>query len=691
MKRKIIGAGLFCLVLFAAILAGYWDMLSTEKLKIVRDEASESVGEIADIVREGSVPSASAPPAQTPSAAVPVSEAPPALSESVTAPTGTAAVSPAETPDPAPVVPPQPEPATADAPPPAVPPAPAGDAPPAAAGAQTPPASVTQVEPGPTDAAGSPPATPSPAGQTPEKAPASLPDAAAMPPEPLVSPTFDIVRVEPDGSVVLAGRAPAGSAIVLLDGTTRIGGDTASASGDFVVALDDRLKVGEHQLTLQATAPDGRATTSAETAIVNIPEKGRENELLAMVQSPDSPSRLISLPSASSAESVPPSGAADLASDEAPTEPDSAASPEAAGEAPLLPSASSATDGAADLTLPVAPARPALPAVSLAVEAVEIEGDRIYVAGRSAGAASVRVYIDNDFLATAPKVTADRFLVTATVSVHPGEHVVRADALDNAGTVIARVEVPFVRPEGRAMSAILAPSLPTAPAAATVATADPAAGAAPAASNDPAASMAPAAGQAQMATRLEPSGVSNGDEPAGAGDAASVPPAPAAPNSVQATVAPPVAAPSPTPAEQPVSAPVPAPATAALAAAEPVPSVEPPVAAAAERPAAAPSAGADDTRAGTASDAAATGAATAPMAAAAPTPPDGQITVVRQPALEPAEARVIIRRGDTLWRISRETYGRGARYTVIYLANGDQIRDPDRIYPGQVFRTPKDE
>ena len=50
---------------------------------------------------------------------------------------------------------------------------------------------------------------------------------------------------------------------------------------------------------------------------------------------------------------------------------------------------------------------------------------------------------------------------------------------------------------------------------------------------------------------------------------------------------------------------------------------------------------------------------------------------------------MIIRKGDTLWEISRRTYGEGQRYTVIYLANGDQIRDPDLIYPAQVFRLPE--
>ncbi|MNY77744.1 LysM domain/BON superfamily protein [compost metagenome] len=49
---------------------------------------------------------------------------------------------------------------------------------------------------------------------------------------------------------------------------------------------------------------------------------------------------------------------------------------------------------------------------------------------------------------------------------------------------------------------------------------------------------------------------------------------------------------------------------------------------------------------------------------------------------------MIIRRGDTLWQISRRVYGAGVRYTTIYLANQAQIENPDRIRPGQVFGVP---
>ncbi len=50
--------------------------------------------------------------------------------------------------------------------------------------------------------------------------------------------------------------------------------------------------------------------------------------------------------------------------------------------------------------------------------------------------------------------------------------------------------------------------------------------------------------------------------------------------------------------------------------------------------------------------------------------------------------KVVIKRGDNLWTISRKLYGKGMRFSTIYEANNDQIRNPDLIYPGQVFLLP---
>ncbi|HXK54455.1 MAG TPA: LysM peptidoglycan-binding domain-containing protein, partial [Hyphomicrobiales bacterium] len=51
--------------------------------------------------------------------------------------------------------------------------------------------------------------------------------------------------------------------------------------------------------------------------------------------------------------------------------------------------------------------------------------------------------------------------------------------------------------------------------------------------------------------------------------------------------------------------------------------------------------------------------------------------------------RITVERGDNLWRIARENYGAGIRYTAIFRANKDQIRNPHLIYPGQVFLMPR--
>ena len=53
------------------------------------------------------------------------------------------------------------------------------------------------------------------------------------------------------------------------------------------------------------------------------------------------------------------------------------------------------------------------------------------------------------------------------------------------------------------------------------------------------------------------------------------------------------------------------------------------------------------------------------------------------------KGQVIVQPGNSLWRIARATYGSGLRFTVIYNANKDQIRDPDVIFPGQVFAIPQ--
>ncbi len=55
----------------------------------------------------------------------------------------------------------------------------------------------------------------------------------------------------------------------------------------------------------------------------------------------------------------------------------------------------------------------------------------------------------------------------------------------------------------------------------------------------------------------------------------------------------------------------------------------------------------------------------------------------------PAIRSVTVQKGDTLWAISRDRFGDGVLYVKLFEANKDSIRDPDLIYPGQIFTIPE--
>lgn len=51
--------------------------------------------------------------------------------------------------------------------------------------------------------------------------------------------------------------------------------------------------------------------------------------------------------------------------------------------------------------------------------------------------------------------------------------------------------------------------------------------------------------------------------------------------------------------------------------------------------------------------------------------------------------QVTVQPGNTLWAIAKENYGDGIQYVKVFNANRDRIRNPDLIYPGQVFTVPE--
>ncbi|MDC3169725.1 LysM peptidoglycan-binding domain-containing protein [Paracoccaceae bacterium] len=52
------------------------------------------------------------------------------------------------------------------------------------------------------------------------------------------------------------------------------------------------------------------------------------------------------------------------------------------------------------------------------------------------------------------------------------------------------------------------------------------------------------------------------------------------------------------------------------------------------------------------------------------------------------EGSITVQPGNSLWRIARKYYGKGIQYVEIFERNSHLIRDPDLIYPGQIFSLP---
>lgn len=416
----------------------------------------------------------------------------------------------------------------------------------------------------------------------------------------IVPPTFDILRVEPDGSIVIAGKAPGGANVEVLAGSKVIGQAVAGPEGDFAVVVADPLAPGSYQIVLRATDEANAIAMSAETAVVSIPEKP-DGQVLALVEQPGQPSKLITVPEPMTAKPV----------EQAAVEPQKPAETAAAPAAtpkpaePEAPAAAPAQSEVKPAEVAVAKPEPVQPALDLRVEvkAIEIEGNKVFVAGVATPKKPVRAYANELMLGEARSSETGEFLIEALVDLPVGDYIVRADLLaDDGDKVLMRAQVPFRREAGEAVAAVAPEPKPAAP---TAPSQQPAPATSGASTEPPAQAAAPAPAQT-----------------------AAQPPSPAETASSPAVSA----------ATQPSAE------AAAQTSAEPV--AKPEQQASAEPP----------------------------SVTAAP--------------LQSVDGAVIIRRGDTLWRISRRVYGRGVRYSTIYLANQSQISDPDRIWPGQVFSVP---
>jgi len=394
---------------------------------------------------------------------------------------------------------------------------------------------------------------------------------------------FDIVRVEPSGDAVIAGRARAGATVELLRNGEVHDIVVADATGAFAF-VPPPLPPGAHEIALQVRDGDTTPQRSRESVTVVVDE-GRAAAPIVALAAPDAPTRILSRPdpapgpAPTAAES--PAPVVEIAPEAAPAPLPDDAPPAAVAETSVEPEQTMVAR--ADAAGPVVDRR------SIRVATVEAEtGGGLYVSGEGAPSASVRLYLNETFVGRASADPAGTISFAISRGVRPGVYRVRLDDIDpRDGAVLSRAEVEFEMPQALAEAA-----------------------------PEPAASAAAAPeGETELAEpETQVAAVAPGQE-------------------AQDAEAPSREAPS-------REAPVPA----------------------ADAPAQAVDVAAAD---------------------AVETEPAREATLTI-----PAVNTALVSRGDSLWRISRRVYGAGVRYTVIFDANQEQIRDPNLIFPGQIFVLP---
>jgi nucleoid-associated protein YgaU len=66
----------------------------------------------------------------------------------------------------------------------------------------------------------------------------------------------------------------------------------------------------------------------------------------------------------------------------------------------------------------------------------------------------------------------------------------------------------------------------------------------------------------------------------------------------------------------------------------------------------------------------------------------GSSSTAKAPAGETVTRTYTVVSGDSLSKIAKKIYGEASRWTEIFEANKDKIKNPDLIHPGQVLKIP---
>jgi nucleoid-associated protein YgaU len=251
--------------------------------------------------------------------------------------------------------------------------------------------------------------TPPPTQQAQQAVPhaaASLP-VAPLPaaPQP-AAPSVDVVRVDQEGSLVMAGRAQPGETLTIRSGVTALGSVKAGSDGQWVFLPDATLPSGVHQLSVSDQMAPATDTAAQTTVLLSLPDQGGTGALA----------------------SVP---GAKLKS----------------GPMVVL------TQGSGPPRLLLAPPGSHPGPVGLDVVQYDDQG-RIRFTGHAQPGRTVRLYVNNRIVGDAVADLHGVWTLSPAADMPPGVYQLRTDELAASGTVMARSEVPFAR---ASLNQVLAP------------------------------------------------------------------------------------------------------------------------------------------------------------------------------------------------------------------------------------------
>jgi nucleoid-associated protein YgaU len=266
---------------------------------------------------------------------------------------------------------------------------------------------------------GSPP--PAASGTTADRPPdgTPAPDAAAAPakrPETPTPPRFDVVRVNPRGDAVIAGRAAPDAQVTVREGEREVGKAKADARGEWVVVPRQPLPSGSRELTLTAQAPRGDVVQSEQNVVVVVPKRtsGADNSAarpLAVLVPRDGSGESVVVQRSGDSEPARTAATADVADPAAAREPE--------------------TD---ERTRP------------LAIEAVDYDEEgHVIISGTAEPDARLHVYIENRFAGAGVADGSGRWRLVPGGALEPGLHTLRVDHVGDDGRVGSRVETRFTR------------------------------------------------------------------------------------------------------------------------------------------------------------------------------------------------------------------------------------------------------